>query len=71
MMLDVKQERAKSLINSTKNGTEKDFAGQLLSTSQKSMISCKFYAKTSLFSGVDSCGSVTFQGAKCQPSKGH
>ena len=35
-----------SLINSTKNGTEKDLASQWISTSPKSMISFKFYVKT-------------------------
>ena len=33
----------KSLINSTKNGTEKNFASQWLSISPNSMISFKFY----------------------------
>ena len=60
----------KSLINSTKNGTEKKFASQWLSISPNSMISFKFSrvifrlstgilaqaasATASLFSGVDS-----------------
>ena len=39
----------KSLINSTKNGIEKDFASQWPSTSPKSMISFKFYVKTPFF----------------------
>ena len=39
----------KSLINSTKNGTKKDFATQWLSTSAHSMIGFKFYVKTPFF----------------------
>ena len=40
----------KSLINSTKNGTEKNFASQWLSRSPNSMISFKFYVQTPFFS---------------------
>ena len=40
----------KSLINSTKNGTEKNFASQWLSISPNSMISFKFYVQTPFFS---------------------
>ena len=40
----------KSLINSTKSGTEKDFASQWLSISPNSMISFKFYVQTPFFS---------------------
>ena len=40
----------KSLINSTKNGTEKNFASQWLSISPTSMISFKFYVQTPFFS---------------------
>ena len=40
----------KSLINSTKNGTEKNFASQWLSISPNSMISVKFYVQTPFFS---------------------
>ena len=39
----------KSLINSTKNGTDKSFTTQWLSFSPNSMISFKFYVKTLLF----------------------
>ena len=40
----------KSLINSTKNGTEKSFASQWLSISPNSMISFKFYVQMPFFS---------------------
>ena len=40
----------KSLINTTKNGTEKNFASQRLSISPNSMISFKFYVQTPFFS---------------------
>ena len=40
----------KSLINSTKNGTEKNFTSQWLSISPNSMISFKFYVQTPFFS---------------------
>ena len=40
----------KSLINSTKNGTEKNFASQWLSISPTNMISFKFYVQTPFFS---------------------
>ena len=40
----------KSLINSTKNGTEKKIASQWLSISPNSMISFKFYVQTPFFS---------------------
>ena len=40
----------KSLINSTKSGTEKNYANQWLITSPNSMISFKFYVKTPFFS---------------------
>ena len=40
----------KSLINSTKNGTEKNFVNQWLSISPNSMISFKFYVQTPFFS---------------------
>ena len=39
----------KPLINSTKNGTEKDFASQWLSASPNSMISFKLYVQTPFF----------------------
>ena len=39
----------KSLINSTKNGRDKGFATQWLSTSRNSMISFKFYVKKPFF----------------------
>ena len=40
----------KSLINSSKNGTENNFASQWLSISPNSMISFKFYVQTPFFS---------------------
>ena len=39
----------KSLINSTKNGTEQDFTSQWLSTSPNNMISFKFYVNMPFF----------------------
>ena len=51
MFLDIGNARVqKSLINSTKNGTEKNFASEWLSISPNSMISFKFYVQTPFFS---------------------